>query len=176
MLKPLPPRVDPFRLADNEALCAGTLELGALRRLKGAVLGATDSGISVELRFSRDGAGRCIVEGEAAAELTFTCQRCMEPVSLPVRAEFRLAVVTSEAEAAGLPEDTDARVQTDRMLESAALVEDELLLALPIVPVHADITACGERAAILQQLNTQAEPPAERSNPFAVLRSLKKSH
>lgn len=74
---------------------------------------------------------------EAQAEPVLRCQRCLQPLRVPVQVDRRIAFVDGEDAAAGL----DAYSEDDVLARVAALdlhelVEDELLLTLPLVPRH----------------------------------------
>ena len=107
----------------------------------------------------------------AETAVWLTCQRCLQPVEVPLALERRLRFVRGEAQAEAL----DAELEDDvlalsRSLDLRELVEDELLLDLPLVPRH-------ERCPQPLPMAAEAEPlddeVAERPNPFAVLQALK---
>lgn len=103
-----------------------------------------------------------------AAGVARECQRCLQPVLLPLEVDREMLFVDDEATAAEL----DAEAEEDVLVASAqfdllALVEDELLLALPIVPRH-DI--CPAPLPV-----PAADLPEEpQANPFAALAALKR--
>lgn len=100
-----------------------------------------------------------------------TCQRCLQPWQLPLTVDARIRFVRGEAEAEAL----DAELEEDvlampRWLNLRELIEDELLLALPLVPRHSHCPnplpmSVGEEA--LQPEATQ------EAHPFAALQALK---
>jgi uncharacterized protein len=95
-----------------------------------------------------------------------TCQRCLQPFSEPLVVERALRFVGSEAQAEALDADSEDDVLVlEPTLDLQALVEDELLLAWPIVPRHAQCAVPEHRAA------DEAGP--SQANPFAVLGALK---
>ena len=103
-----------------------------------------------------------------SARVARECQRCLQPVLLPLEVDREMLFVDDEATAAEL----DAEAEEDVLVASAqfdllGLVEDELLLALPIVPRH---DTC---PAPLQAPATDA-PEEPRANPFAALAALKR--
>jgi uncharacterized protein len=107
---------------------------------------------------------------QARACVWMTCQRCLQPVAVPVEIDRRLRFVRGEDEAARLDaESEDDVLELERTLDLPALVEDELLLALPLVPRH-------DRCP--QPLTPAAEsPPADEQpprSPFAALAALKR--
>lgn len=145
----------------------GTLPLAALPRLA-ADLARTDGEVAYALQFDRDEFGRGYVDVHAQAPLTLTCQRTMDEFVLPVEVETRLGLIESEAEEAALPEGYEPLLLGPEPLRPAAVIEDELLLALPLVPVKPG-------SSLPEQAGGEDEAAAARpeDNPFAVLGKLK---
>jgi uncharacterized protein len=105
----------------------------------------------------------------ASAGVWMTCQRCLQAVRVPVELERRIRFVRDEDTAARLDADSDEDVLAlERSLDLRALVEDEVLLALPIVPRHDRCPA----PLPLSLPPDDAEEPA--ANPFAALEVLKR--
>jgi uncharacterized protein len=161
-------RADPWRLAAQGRSLAGRLALGGLPRLAPLLVDPGD--VEYRLAFHLDSDHRAVVSGQVAAKLLVQCQRCLEPLAIAVDSRFELAFVRGLDEAARLPETYEPAVAEDGWVRPADLVEDELLLALPPVPVHADPACAGQPAA--------APPGAEAdgenlTNPFAVLAALR---
>lgn len=119
-----------------------------------------------------------IVDGTPAgvlrlqAGVTLECQRCLRPVRRTVESESQLAFVAQED--ATLPADHEPVVGDPRRVDLAALVEEELLLAVPLIARHAPGEECGLPA---QAGSRESEPtPAaqEMRRPFAGLKDLMK--
>ncbi|WP_431265262.1 YceD family protein [Roseateles chitinivorans] len=124
-----------------------------------------------ELRTPKGGEPQAWLELTAEAQVAVTCQRCLQPVreDLAVSRWFRF--VKDEDMAAEMDMDSDDDVLAlPRHLDLRELVEDELLLTLPVVPRH---EVCPEP---LPHANVEEEelPAEERPNPFAALAALKK--
>jgi uncharacterized protein len=107
------------------------------------------------------------------ATLTPVCQRCLGLMRLEVSAATSVVVVDSEEQAATVPEEFETFLAPDGYSSLAALVAEELLLALPIVPRH----AAGERcevadAGAVQPLLPDTPAGEETQRPFAELRAL----
>ena len=161
-------RADPWRLAAQGRTLTGRMALGSLPRLAPSLVDSGD--VEYRLAFHLDSDHRAVVSGQVAAKLLVQCQRCLEPLAIAVDSRFELAFVRGLDEAARLPETYEPAVAEDGRVRPADLVEDELLLALPPVPVHADPACAGQPAA--------APPGAEAdgknlTNPFAVLAALR---
>lgn len=122
------------------------------------------------------GAPHCLLDLTIRATPTLECQRCLQPMALPLQVERRFLFVEGEDEAARLDEELDEDVLAlAPRFDLLALIEDELLLALPLVPRH-DI--CPELPAALRAPEGAAvadAPPEEREDhPFAALAALRR--
>ena len=165
---PLPHRIDPWRLAAENARLDGALPLAALPRLA-ALLSSTEGMVRVALVATVDGQGKRYIHGEVSAVVELVCQRCLGRLHMPLLARVSLGLVRSEAEAERLPEDREPLLLTGDEIAVATLVEDELLLALPQIPRHEDLRECAAHGYTLPG----DEPPASRPpQPFAALASL----
>ena len=150
----------------------GTLAIASLRRLCGA-LASSDGEVSFELDFGRDSFGTSYVDVRAKASLALVCQRTLEPFVLPVEVNTRLGLIKLERDEAGLPPDCEPLlVAEDGRLSPADVIEDELLLVLPLVPINPDSSLPDEVTGYDPDDNATGEERSE--NPFAVLRELKK--
>jgi uncharacterized protein len=128
------------RLADRGISLKGELELKALPRLND-ILHADRGNVSADLRFQKRG-GWLTVELEYAATVELTCQRCLEEFAYPVGARVEMALVESET-GESVPAGCEALVVEQGRLRPADVVEDELIMALPLVPRHARSDDCG---------------------------------
>ncbi len=123
-----------------------------------------------ELRPVRGGAPEIWLHVTARAEIQLECQRCLQPVATALTAERSFRFVADEATAAEIDADSEDDVLVlTRALNLHELVEDELILALPLVPRH---DTCPQPLAVPED---DAAPAAEeRPNPFAALAALKR--
>ena len=124
-----------------------------------------------ETRDVRGGAHQIWLHVQAQARTALVCQRCLSPLveALSVDRPFRFVA----DEATAMAEDDEAEedlLVLGSALDALALIEDELLMALPLVPRH---PVCPQP---LSGSEGVAEPPSEvaRPHPFAVLGSLKR--
>jgi len=148
------------------------MPVAALERLCGALAGNVGE-VSFRLDFGRDGLGTDYVDVHAQAPLTMICQRTLEPFVLPVTVDSRLGLIRRERDEAGLPPGCEPLlVAEDGRLRPADVIEDELLLALPLVPVNPDSSL--PDAAVDHGATGQDDAAGQENNPFAVLRELKK--
>jgi uncharacterized protein len=104
------------------------------------------------------------------AEVVLTCQRCLGPVRRTLASESELVFASEGTQ--GLPEGSETVSGDPHRLDFAALVEDELLLALPIIPQHDAGEACALPAGGGD--DTDTADTAEMRRPFAGLKDLLK--
>jgi uncharacterized protein len=112
--------------------------------------------------------GRIVADIELVAALEVRCQRCLEPMELPVESHSRVALVASEEDAANVPPELETALAPGGKLRLAELVEEELLLALPAAPRHAGNCLQGRDESSEERF----EEPTQR--PFADLGALLK--
>lgn len=167
----VPEVLDAWRLVAARRGVEGHLPLSALKRLEGSLLD-TEGNVRFALEFDRDALQVPYVEVRIDAELPLECQRSMERFLLPVQIVQRLGLIRDEADEAALPPGYEPLlVPEDGMLRTTELVEDELILAVPVVPVRP-----GSEAMERDWPADEAEQDAaqsERPNPFAALSALK---
>lgn len=107
---------------------------------------------------------------KASLMLPMQCQRCLSPVLEAVQAERSFLFVADEAAAQALDDEVEDDVLViSRDFDVLALVEDELILSLPLVPLH---EVCPETLP-MSVADPAFEAAAERPNPFGVLAGLK---
>lgn len=162
----LPESVDAWRMVSARRCFEGALPLSALHRLRPSL--ASDAGdCRYRIEFGRDPLGFARIDLEVAAGLELICQRTLEPFRFPVALRQQLGLIRDESQEAELPQDVEpVLVPEDGILHLRELVEDELILALPVVPVSPDSEAIESTCGELE--------PIEPQHPFAALAALKK--
>jgi len=179
MLERLPAQIDPFRFAEARRMVRGSLALAGLARLA-PLLASTDGELTVELEFDVDELGVRFVQGTIVGELALTCQRCLEPMSWPVDVAMAGALVRSEQEGERLPAAYEPLLIESVPVRLADLIEEELLLSLPQVPMHPEAQCPATELIRRDSLRGEeggtagADEEGERENPFAVLSELKR--
>ncbi len=169
---PLPRQTDIRKLVSLGAVLEGSVKVSTLDRVTQVL--ADDSGmVDYSLRFGVTDDGYVSVEGHIKATVVVSCQRCLGPMDCVLASEFLLGVVPSDEKARQLPKRLEPLVLADEMVDTAAILEEELLLCLPIVSYHPQ-DQCA-RTASYQTEDVGAELAKEPgSNPFDVLAVLKK--
>lgn len=171
----LPVEVDPFRMAEQGRQFKGLVKIGSLKRLV-PLLESADGQFEVELAFDVDEIGIKYVCGTLQAVLEMKCQRCLELMQLPLNSEFQLALVESEVEAEQLPETYEPLVVDASPIHLLDMLEDEILLSLPQIPMHSESECSIQPKEMNKELAEQPDRETGNTNPFAVLGKLKKDH
>ena len=171
---PDPRKLDVVAAAAEGLVLEGSWPLAGFSRL---LEGAAQDG---KVHWSIRGQRRPVPGGEpeiwlhlaAQARLWRDCQRCLQPVALDLDVARALRFVADEATAEAMDaESEDDVLATPRSLDLHALVEDELLLALPLVPMHDQCPAPLPMSTGAIDDEAAAEPAPR---PFAVLAGMKR--
>lgn len=165
----LPEQIAPDQLLAAGGHLQGRVLLELLPRLVASLPQDQAKGIAVgvNLRLVEDPQGRLWLKGQLHLDLVLVCERCREPLDWPISTEVGMYLVRSDQAPQELGDDVDYVVIGEN-LALHDLVEDEMILALPLVAKHPAGTECGERS----RLGPLAESGV-RDNPFAILKTLK---
>lgn len=167
----LPIYIDPRKYANHEMALEGQISLNQLKELCAAL--ASDVGeVAVHLNFKVDEDRRYIATGNLKTQVQLICQRCMEPTPYDVEIELALAFVYDEDHAKNISVDFDPVVMTEGEIVLAKMIEEELLLALPVVAYH-DQSGCNPIALKYASSTDDAPDDEENPNPFSILAQLK---
>lgn len=177
----LPQVIEPRRLVNQGVILTGKIDRNLCVRLADAVIEISEP-IMADLNFDVADQGRKVVHVSATTTVLIACQRCLEPIALPLAIDTMLGIVWSEDQAKSLPKELEPWVVEEEAGDIAALVEDELLLALPFVTFHpedqcsvASHSADGfstDESLDGEGLEDKSNAPAK--NPFSILEQLKK--
>ena len=157
--------IDGLKFAAEARHLAGDLAVAAMPRLQDSVFEPAGR-VLYELTGMTDRHGRPLVEVSVQGSVPLVCQRCLGRLDYELKRRSRLVLVD---DAAMLPdvaqEDPDTEsIPAAEVANVADLVEQEVLLGLPLAPVHA--APCVGRT-------DETQAPAD--SPFAVLRTLKRT-
>lgn len=164
----LPSVLDAWRMVATGRRFEGLLPLVGFKRLGSSLIDA-EGDCHYVVEFGRDDLGQRYVDLHLQAQLPLLCQRTLERFFHPVDIRQRLGLIRDEAEEAALLPDVEAVLVDDNgSLHPADLIEDELILALPVVPINPDSEAI-EAEWPADMVEIEEETP----NPFAALSALK---
>lgn len=169
----LPKLLDPVKSATKRSEYRGMMLSSDLPRLLEVVAGI-DNEIDAEVKFLKDEQGLSYFEGQLHCTTSLVCQRCGGVVTHPLDVSFCFSPVQGlDSEYTDeLPDTYDpVEVNDHGEINLLQVFEDELMLSLPIVALHAE-EDCGRKRS--EMSFGKIEPIDERPNPFAVLKELKR--
>jgi uncharacterized protein len=163
----IPEHIDPFRYAEQNLRLEGAVKIADMQRLSSNLNSSGE--VAVDLQFGVDEQRVTFIKGHLNTRLTLQCQRCMEPYIYEIISNFILGVINTLDEANALPEQYEPAMAKDGELALRDLIEDEIILNLPIIPRHE-----AEDCKVKLPLADSGWEQASGKNPFSVLESLKK--
>ncbi|MDP0587893.1 MAG: YceD family protein [Candidatus Endonucleobacter bathymodioli] len=135
LISQLSKTIDPCKLARQGKLFEGSLAVACFSRLVDVL--ADDQGeVRVELRFYVDECSNVILEGCLNLECNMICQRCLDVADISVHVDILLMAVWTDEQAKALSVKYDPLFLQKEPIELIPLLEDELLLGLPLIPYH----------------------------------------
>ncbi len=146
----------------------GQIDVADLSRL-GELLANSESTIEMQFEFRVSDYDVPMLSGEIQTSLQMECQRCLQAMETPLQLIFKLLV--------DAPDDViresslDTVYSEDGLIDLFEVVEDELILALPLVSMHEN-GSCNKH----WQVSDNDREPVARENPFSVLKDLKTTH
>ncbi|MFT5074921.1 MAG: hypothetical protein ACI8YB_002389 [Patiriisocius sp.] len=166
----LPTHIDPRKLALQGYLLEGEVKAESLSRLASSVSSISGS-FEASVQFELDESRAKIARGSASVTVQAICQRCLDPVTVDLKADFAVQVIWSEEHLNRVAKNYEPWLVEDRMANLSELLEDEILLALPLVNYH-EIGGCTGDSFI--QENESSGDEAVADNPFNILKQLKR--
>jgi uncharacterized protein len=143
----------------------GEIEVSNLTRLAEVLL-SDEARINIQFGFSQSEYDGPMVDGRLETSLTVECQRCLNAMQIPLELEFKLLLNAADDLVA--ESSIDMVFSEDGWIDIFEVVEDELILGLPLVTTH-DNKACNE----FWRAQEQDPGSATKENPFSVLAKLK---
>lgn len=169
MSSDLPDTVDVWRMVQARRSFAGQLPLTRFKRLAGSLADFVGT-VRFDLDFDRDAFGSAYLRLRVDTALPLLCQRTLDVYSQAIVLDQRLGLIRKESdEAALLPDYEPLLVSPDGQLDLVDVIEDELILALPLVP-----TSPGAPLDHIESVDDEDMQDEPRENPFAMLAGLKK--
>lgn len=168
----LPQTIDAMRTAQKRLDYVGIYPPDVVVRVAESVV-SVDSDVEASLSFNIDNQRLAVITGHADVTVTLLCQRCNLPFQRHVHTTYCFSPVVNDEQAEALPEMYEP-IEVDEFgeVDLLAMIEDEIILSLPVVPVH-ESEHCEVSAA--DMVFGELPPEAEKPNPFAVLASLKRN-
>lgn len=171
LTEPLPNSLDVRKAAARGVSVSGVIKPLDLQRFR-ELLAEDEGRVEAVLLFSRDEENRFLIDVTVTADVSVTCQRCLEPMPARVVTENQLAVVWNDEYARHLPRDLEPLIVGEESCNLWDLVEEELILGMPAFSYH-DKNDCNEILAGFSKPPEDEEGEDEKPNPFNVLAQLK---
>ena len=170
-------RIDVFAVARNRAQWGGRIALADMPRLCASLTdgpGDRAATLAYHCRGGIDAQGRPELELCLDAVLPLRCDRCAQKLALVLETDRRFYFVATQEELAAIPiDDTpEEALLGSAHFDLATLIEDEVILQLPISPRHPDCSPALHGTGA-QRAAAAAAPAAERPHPFAGLAALR---
>ncbi|MDM8566934.1 YceD family protein [Candidatus Halobeggiatoa sp. HSG11] len=166
MLETLPKWIHSQHLAVKGRNLKGQVAISELSERLCDNLCNTDGYVQIDWQFILDDKKRPTISGQVETQLQMLCQRCLIPVVITVNAKVALVVFTEEpSQYEELPPDYETITLPNKPVSLLTLIENELILALPVVAKH-EICPSNE-------FQMQDEAIEQNDNPFSVLSKLK---
>lgn len=160
----LPVTVNPRVMAEHNACLKGTICLSDLPGIAD-IISSKEGTAFLQLDFCFDEQRRIVMKGCIKAELLLTCQRCLESLTHCVNDAFVLSPVSTDEQARALPAVYDPWIVQDDKIKLIDLIDEELLLSLPVAPRH-PAEACSLH--VQTEIN-ERDTEQSQLNPFAIL-------
>lgn len=151
----LPRQINILRETDHGSDFTGSIDIKAMPRL--VELLYNDSGsVQVDLQFGRNDEKMRYVKGHLNGPLNLVCQRCLKPMEFIIDDDINLSPVLSDGQAKALPSHCDPVLVEREGQELWPIIEDELILRLPIVPLH-DTSECYAKTEVVEMKQEATE-------------------
>ena len=171
MSNDLPLRFDPVLFAKRGRQFAGKLPVQDMPRIM-ELAPNSDSDFNVTMEFSTSSLQFPMVKGTIEGEVVQSCQRCMGDAAVPISGEFQLLLISPDSLELASEEGHEIFEYDGQYITTASLVEDEIILSMPIVAKHTDVEKC--ESNVKQWMHEFDEVPTDKKeNPFAKLKDLK---
>jgi uncharacterized protein len=117
-----------------------------------------------------------ILELAVKGRMHLVCQSCLRDCGLELAQDSRFVLVATEEEADAFPMEDDQQepLVASQHFDLLSLIEDEILLSMPLIPKHPD-GACQPHASSFGGSRDVADTPEKPQNPFNVLKNMKKN-
>jgi len=151
-------------LAEREGVLSGELQLSRLTRLVG-MLNSDAGSVRASLKFGQRRGGLLEVELTYTAAVELRCQRCLEAFRHEFADRVNVALVAAGSTSDSVPEGYEPFELSDGRLSPAEMIEDELIVSMPLVPKHERLEDCGSVArnlAVVTEGSDAATGPVEQ--------------
>lgn len=175
----LPIEINPYRCIEQKRLINGEIALNKLPRLR-ELLSSDTGHVKVSFEFIHNEAYLPTIKAHIKVNLHLTCQRCLKTVEHEVDHHLALVLVKTEVQETQLQDSYDTYLVEEDVIFLPNLIEDELMLALPISIKHQQCDMVSPETDIFFSTNDGVDDTSNdesnnlsKENPFDILKKLK---
>ena len=168
-MKQLPESIALDKAVNSQNIYEGELSLSSLKRLSGS-LASEDGIVNFTLKFRKAWKILGQVELTVKAELPLRCQISEKVFMYPVDVRSKIGFIESLKDEELMASEMEAAIVENGSIYPVDLIEDELILAMPYVPISPEESEKKEKTHNIAAPSKEEE---EKLNPFSVLKNLK---
>ena len=172
MTNDLPLRFDPVLFAKQGRQIEGDLAIRDMPRIVDLTPNP-DTKLHVTMSFSTSSLKFPLVKGTIDGQVVQSCQRCLGDTTVEIDQSFELLLVSPDSVELATQEGHELFEYTGQFISTIELLEDETILAMPIVARHELLDECEPIARKWFKQKEHEPADAKRDNPFAALKNLK---
>lgn len=167
-------QVNPLQLSRKEKIVKGDVDIKDLARASELTNSGADK-VDFCFSFGIDSDGNCCVDFQIEVEAKLICQRCLRPIEEPVKIKSGMVFLETERQEINYSGDYEVYLfpelrEKGAMLSLLVVVEDELLLGWPMVPLHKKDKDCLSLSANPTSVDDKKQSSdTEKKRPFAKL-------
>ena len=150
MTNNLPLQFDPALFAQQGRKLSGQIGTKELPRIKDTASETNEGIINVTMSFSVSSLQFPKVQGTIEGSIVQTCQRCLNNVEVEINQQFELLLINPHSQEIASREGYELFEFEGQFISTADLIADEIILAMPIVVRHKDISNCDKGLGVGQ--------------------------
>lgn len=166
-IKPPPINLDPEILADQERVFEGDFSTGSMQRLT-KMLHSIPPSVYIDLKFTRGALELPMISGQLSVTLRLKCERCLDTFDIEINSNFDILIKLDTMNIEGQIDSLEYYEYDGKSLDLSKIIEDELILSVPLVPKHLEISQCNQDMLVWLASNKGAVQKID--NPFARLK------
>ena len=159
----LPDQLKLFKFAKKEVSLTGQYRITDFPRIS-EITSRKTGNIDVDLSFYLENDKTPCVDGIIKLDIVLLCQRCLEELYIALNVNITIAFVKHEQQAEGLDLHYEIYVTENDELTTIDLISDEILLLIPMVPMH--------DSECKSEINKQGIVEETAESPFAILKNI----
>jgi uncharacterized protein len=163
MKQGIPDKIKLFNFAKKGLIFSQKYQLKDFPRI-GTLVSNVNDPMDVELSFYLEKGRVPCIKGKIELDVTLTCQRCLDEVSIHLKPNFKLGFLKNEQQGEELDSSFETILNTDEEFSTIEFITDEVLISIPMIPMHSHKCVSYKDKKVEEQ---------KSENPFAILKQLK---